>query len=210
MNVWIDIETTGLNKDCGSILEIAIVCTDDQLHEIGEPLASLVRPLEGKGIEAMDDFVREIHTKNGLLAELYEGAPNDRCVRETLPHPHEVMERAVEHVLTIACGEAKDEPDGHKKLLKKTPLAGSSVHFDRAWLEVHMPALPALLSHRHLDVSSFNEAASRWAPKLHGKRPNLDENGKPLPAHRALDDIYASIRTARHYKTLMFEIAEKA
>src|SRR5271168_1706928 len=70
--LWCDLETTGLEQKTGSILEVALVMTDDSLVEIGEPFVSIVAPLPGRGIEVMDDYVVEMHSKNGLLDQLFE------------------------------------------------------------------------------------------------------------------------------------------
>ncbi len=36
--LWTDLETTGLEAKVGSILEVAVIITDDDLNEVGEPL----------------------------------------------------------------------------------------------------------------------------------------------------------------------------
>ena len=72
------------------------------------------------------------------------------------------------------------------------PLCGTSVHQDRAFLRRHMPALEAFFHYRNIDVSTLKELARRWYPAL----PKFD---KP-EAHRALDDIRASIAELRYYR----------
>ncbi len=66
-------------------------------------------------------------------------------------------------------------------------LAGSSIHFDHAFLAVHMPRFAARLSHRHYDVSAI---------KLFCQSLGADKFPK-AEAHRAKDDIAESIAHAK-------------
>ncbi|MFN0145520.1 MAG: oligoribonuclease [Dehalococcoidia bacterium] len=77
------------------------------------------------------------------------------------------------------------------------PLCGNSVHQDRAFLRRHMPTLEAFFHYRNIDVSTLKELARRWAPAL----PKFD---KP-EAHRALDDVRASVAELRYYREHLFK-----
>lgn len=70
MIVFVDVETTGLFENEGHLLEVALVLTDDDLNEVAH-VSTLVRPV-GRDVDAlqMDDVVRAMHIKNGLLDEL--------------------------------------------------------------------------------------------------------------------------------------------
>lgn len=215
MIVWADLETTGLDPLKGSILEIAMIATDDKLVQICEPFVSLVKPLHLRGWEAMDNFVREMHAKNGLLARLYEehesGEGPSTVLRDDLPRLGDVERAAIEWCHTIEMVDfTKSTPSPTNteswpvlkfgENLKKTPLGGNTVHFDKRWLIHHMDALEALFSHRIVDVSSFTEEAKRSAPAIYARRPGLGPDGKPIKAHRALDDIRMSIETLKFYR----------
>jgi len=209
MIVWTDLETTGLEPKTGSILEIAIVVTDDDLNEVGEPIVSIVKPIHMRGYEVMDDYVKKMHTTSGLAhqiwdlclyrGELVTGAepPHGYTppLRDDLPRLGDVERMVIDEL--FMCG---GDRAAYAKTLKGTPFAGSSIHFDRAWLHEHMDDLDKLFSHRMIDVSSFTECAKRWAPEIYSKRPGLGPDGKPLPMHRALDDIRNSIETLRYYR----------
>lgn len=172
MLAWLDLETTGLEPGLGSILEIALVITTGDLVPLAS-FTSLVKPVTD--LTEMDDYVRQMHLGNGLLDRVHQA-----------PRRYEVQLDAVQFMERNSWG--------------KYPLAGSTVSFDRAWLNVHMPELEKKFSYRHVDVSSFKEMAHRWNPPAYRSRPQ----GKP--AHRALADIMQSIEELKHYrKTFVLE-----
>jgi oligoribonuclease len=182
MIVWVDTETTGLNPMVAHahLLEVALVVTDDNLIEIAET-SVLVKPI-GYDImyvvENMDPVVREMHTENGLIDELRAGKGVRRYIAENT---------LIDWVWHDACGPLL--------ALKDTPLAGSTVGFDRNWLREHMPQFESLFSYRSIDVSSVTELAKRWASSIYEGRPKAEK--KP---HRALPDIKASIECLRYYR----------
>lgn len=78
MIVWADVETTGLNENKGHLLEVALVTTDDNLVE-GQAINVVINPnYDAIPIEdlKMDDVVREMHTKNGLLSVIATAGMN--------------------------------------------------------------------------------------------------------------------------------------
>lgn len=84
--------------------------------------------------------------------------------------------------------------------ISQTPLAGSTIAFDRSFLRRHMPKLEAKFSYRSIDVSSLTELAKRWAPEVYEARPKAKEGG----AHRALADVRESINYLRFFKSVNF------
>src|SRR5436309_2863676 len=67
--VWIDLEMTGLEPRTDTIVEIACLVTDDQLELVDDGIDVVVhQPPEA--LAGMDDFVRTMHTKSGLLHEI--------------------------------------------------------------------------------------------------------------------------------------------
>jgi oligoribonuclease len=81
---------------------------------------------------------------------------------------------------------------------RTAPLAGNSVHADRAFLRRHMPGLEAHLHYRNVEVSTVKELARRWYPEV--------VDGAPAKAggHRALADIRESIEELRYYRGTIF------
>lgn len=210
MIVFCDLETTGLNPKEDSILEIAIVLTDDDLNELAV-FESKVKPLFTRGIEVMDDFVKALHTKSGLLAELYsitEVEPSGKTyvLKPDLPRLGAVEAAVVKWLKQTVENKAPAIVESVEKTLRATPLGGNSVHFDRNFLAEHMSEVEKLFSHRHADCSAVNEFAKRFAPSLHAGRPNA---GGEVD-HRALADVRASIETAKFYRRLLFAPTQEA
>ena len=79
------------------------------------------------------------------------------------------------------------------------PLAGNSVHADRAFLRKYMPTLEAWFHYRNVDVSTVKELARRWSPEVLENAP--DKGG----GHRALADIRESIEELKYYRRAMFK-----
>lgn len=171
--IGIDIETTGLDPEAGHILEVGVVLFDHELKEQGSAELLCVDP-DGVRLCAerdLDPFILEMHSKSGLLDEINEvewGA-----------------QEAAESYRWL-CGVVAS---WHEMLGGKQPMLGSSVHFDRAWLKVHMPELEALFSHRNIDASSLREYAKVVDPD---KYADLEATFTQQVTHRAVDDVMAS------------------
>jgi len=183
MIVWIDLETTGLDPDRDCLLEAAVVITDDELCQV-DWYESVIKP-KRRALRRMDDFVVDMHTKSGLLAEL----PSGRDVR--------VVEREILAFL-----------DRHG-LDKRLTLAGDSVHFDKSFLDRQMPELAKRFSHQILDVTSIAGCVKRWhAPVYWAMAQERDERGGVR--HRAHHDILSSIRRLDRYRDEVFVRAGEA
>jgi oligoribonuclease len=172
MLVFLDLEATGIDERTECILEVGVAVTDDALN-IVDTCEVLVRPLGGYDMSKMDPKVLEMHTKNNLLEECRLYGARRYEVEEVL--------------LQFMAANGFTEPG-------KATIAGNSVYYDLFFLREHMPRFHVLFSHRIVDVTSFNEMARRWDPKLHQSRPRSDDN------HRALSDCKGSIATLAHYR----------
>lgn len=171
--VWIDCEMTGLDPDTEALIEVAALVTDPELNVLGEGVQVVIRP-EPEALKSMSPFVRRMHTSSGLLDELDGGLSLQAA-----------EEKVLEYVKTWV-------PEAGA-----APLAGNSVHADKAFLRLGMPALTRHLHYRLIDVSTLKELARRWYPQVLASAPEKTGN------HRALGDIQDSIAELRHYRTHM-------
>lgn len=173
--VWIDLEMTGLDPTRDVIVEAAVLVTDGTLTQVREG-PDLVIGQPASALERMPEVVARMHEASGLTDAV-------RASDLTLA--------AAEERLLAFLREHVPEP-------RTAPLAGNSVHADRAFLAVHMPALEAHLHHRNVDVSTLKELARRWHPEaLAGAPP---KGG----GHRALADIRESLAELRYYRSALF------
>lgn len=178
--VWLDVETTGLDPERDRLLEVAVALADlrdpsnvrhvfqqvmyfpprpDKARELGWGETTL--RISENAWARLDPFIVEMHTKNGLFDECPNGM-----------QPYEVEKRLLDLIPWV---EDKDD---------RPILAGSSIHFDHAFLKVHMPHVSARLSHRHYDVSALKLVCqSLGMPRF-----------RKAEAHRAKDDIDESVR----------------
>jgi oligoribonuclease len=175
MLAWMDLEMTGLDPDRHVIVEIATLITDDELELVAEgPDLVIHQPPEA--LAHMDDFVREMHTRSGLLAQIEASTVTaEQAAAETL-----AFLRA--HI---------PEP-------RTVPLCGNSIGTDRRFLARWFPEIEDYLHYRSVDVSTLKELARRWYPTVLVGAP------KKARGHRALDDIRESLDELRYYRSVLF------
>jgi oligoribonuclease len=173
--VWVDLEMTGLDPARHVILEIAVVVTDGRLAQVVEG-PDLVLSADEAMLASMDPVVVEMHTASGLLDE----------VRVSRLGVTEAEAQVLEFVRRWV-----PEP-------RVAPLAGNSIHADRAFLARWMPELNGWLHYRNVDVSTVKELARRWYPDAYAAAP------AKAKGHRALADIRESITELRYYRATLF------
>jgi oligoribonuclease len=172
---WMDLEMTGLDATSDVIVEIATLLTDDNLVIIAEG-PDLVVHQPPELLARMNDVVREMHTKSGLLPAVEAstisldeaGAQTLAFLKEHIPAPRSV------------------------------PLCGNSIGTDRRFLAAYLPEIEEYLHYRSVDVSTVKELAKRWNPGILGGAPRKAEG------HRALDDIRESVEELRYYRETFF------
>jgi oligoribonuclease len=172
--VWIDCEMTGLDLEADALIEVAALVTDFDLQVLGDGVDVVIKP-PAASLEQMVPFVREMHTKSGLIDELDHGVS---------------LAEAQDIVLSYVKEHC---PDG-----SRPPLAGNTVATDRSFLARDMPELEQFLHYRIVDVSSIKELARRWFPRVYYNAPEKGGN------HRALADIRESIEELRYYRDTVF------
>lgn len=165
--IWTDIETTGLDPRSNSILEVAMMLTDDDLNIIsGEHC--VIGPILYE--HTIDPLVRKLHTDNGLLEE---------CRAETAKYLTDAERMFIQFCTSWG-------------VMEKLPLCGSSVHFDRAFLARFMPLLSERFHYRNIDVSTVKQLAKKWTKippypqgeKAHRAMPDVLESIGELRHYR--------------------------
>jgi oligoribonuclease len=172
-----DLEMTGLDPTRDVIVEIATLVTDDDLELIAEG-PDLVVHQPPEVLATMGDYVREMHTRSGLLPQIEAstidladaGAQTLAFLREHIPEARTV------------------------------PLCGNSIGTDRRFLAAYLPEIEEHLHYRSVDVSTVKELARRWNPKVLNGVPDKKEG------HRALDDIRESLDELRYYRSAFFDL----
>ena len=134
--LWIDFETTGVDRRKSLPLEIGMECTDMLGEQKFGSLSRIIRP-DRLDLLSMSPVAFSMHTDNGLLFELMGGSVrNDSMV---------VVANAVEEFL--------DSLSEHFRL---TP-SGTNVDFDIDFLRRLNIDPAAWLNYRKLDLSTFRK-----------------------------------------------------
>lgn len=168
--VWIDCEMTGLDPQRDALIEVAALVTDQNLNVLGEGVDVIIKP-RPESLAQMNDFVRSMHTKSGLLDEMMSGIE--------LAEAEKIVLNYVRH---------------HVPEERRAPLAGNTIGTDRMFLARWMPTLEGHVHYRNIDVSTIKELARRWFPRAYYHAPAKGGN------HRALADIQESIEELRYYR----------
>ncbi len=166
---------TGLDPKTCVVVEVATLVTDDDLEVVAEGPDLVVACPPGK-LEAMEDVVRTMHEKSGLLTAIQSS--------------------------TVTLADAERQTLGfikqHVPERRTVPLCGNSIGTDRTFLAAQLPSIDDWLHYRSIDVSSVKELCRRWYPDALEKAP------KKGGSHRALDDIRESVEELRYYRSAIF------
>jgi oligoribonuclease len=170
--VWLDMEMSGLDPQTCVPLEIAVILTTADLEE-RESYHAVIHQ-DDAALATMNDFVRNMHTANGLLEKV---ASSTVTLAQADASVAELVGRSCEE------GEAL--------------LAGNSIHQDRRFIERYFPELEKRLHYRMVDVSTVKELARRW----YGESAVFP---KPASDHTALADTRQSIAELAFYRKSCF------
>lgn len=144
----------------------------EEILEIAAVEADLLSPFEWKPLyHAVLGIQRPVQDLSPFILDMHS---KNGLLKECLESTQWLGDADTELAKLVPFVEDKEE---------RTVLAGSSIHFDMSFLRIHMPKLAGNLSHRLYDISAMKLAARSLG------RPWV----KPVPAHRAMDDVLASI-----------------
>lgn len=196
--LWCDLETTGLDPDRGSILEIGLAVTDLAGNDLHYPGSFVLPHAREDVLVQMDDYVLAMHLKSGLLKSVAATHERHSPKGDGWTEPLRDMESWFSRAMQIVRGSVsyKDEVS--------VALAGSGVHFGRRWMEswekLHRSDVPSfamqgrfckailsqLTTYRMLDISTFLTAYPGQAAKFYEPKDDI--------VHRAKDDVMQAIR----------------
>ncbi len=170
--VWLDVETSGLNElpkkaADGKLLEVGMIITTELLEPVSR--AAWAFQITRDDLPIFEDEALKMHLASGLLFECYG-------IRQAPA----ATQRDILRWMDSRIGSNV-----------KLPMAGSTVGFDRRWIEAHLPGVFARFHYRNIDVSTVKNLARMWVPDL----PEF--KGRKL--HRALPDLEDSIAELKFY-----------
>ena len=166
---------TGLDIERHVIVEVATLITDDDLKIVAEG-PDLVVSATAEALDSMDEFVRAMHTKSGLLADIASSSTS--------------LQQAGDATLAFI--------RAHVPKARTVPLAGNSIGTDRRFLAAQLPEIEEYLHYRSVDVSTVKELARRWYPQAMKDAPTK------AGGHRAMDDIRESVAELTYYRSHIF------
>jgi len=184
--VFVDLETTGTRAAEEEILEIGFALYSEDLEpierfEILAVTTGTAALIEQVRNDPAYDFITQMHTKNGLFAELEKELVTlgDKVPTDLSGYESEIVD--------ILARWGVDE---------STPLCGCSHRMDREFLDRWLPKVEAMFSYRMIDARSFCEAgaildAGRTAERLQ----LVDEYG--TANHRVAEDIHYAANLLR-------------
>lgn len=193
--VWVDVETTGLSVKDDYLLEVSFIVTNERLEMLEGPFTRTLWPSQGWE-NALDHqpFVKEMHTKNGLIRDVHAifELPKEERRNHLAWHVSLDIRTWLERF-----GEAGT-----------MVLAGSTVNFDRNFLDEEMPEVTEYLHYRNIDVSTVKRCVQMWHPDVY--REWVDSYQSTDKAHRAETDLRESIAELAFYKERVFDAAKLA
>ena len=179
--IWTDIETCGLKPEESPVLEVGFIITDLDFIEIDRwDIRLWDSPMYDNTFEYMlrnpdesgADYVLKMHDKNGLWKACQEDG------------------------FTIKEAEQQIDDWLGSHGIQGESLCGSSVDFDRTFINYWFPKVGERFHYRVLDVTSYKVWLSAKYPAHYA---DLEKNSLKRETHRALPDIEDTIAEFKFY-----------
>lgn len=187
---WTDFETTtlpvGLDFSGVHVLEVAVIVTDLDLNKkVGYQSVVALTPEAAQSIRG-NQFVKDMHTKSGLLRE---------CVEATRAGTGLSLAQVEQEILGCI-----GEFGGHDDFI----IAGSGVAaFDHPLIKVKMPTLATWLAYFPFDIGVMRRVSHILSGKEIVSHTAMSYGEEK--AHRALADVEAHLEEATKYRTVLRE-----
>jgi oligoribonuclease len=169
---WIDLEMTGLDERSDVIIQAALIVTNAELEPLEEFVCDVWQPEDA--LAQMTPFVREMHERTGLIER----------VRQSKMHLAMAEKQLLERVAGWCSYPAT--------------LCGSSIGYDKRFIDHWMPGLAGYLSYRTIDVSSLKLLSRLW----YGEDGVFQKQTEG--EHDALFDIRQSLTELAFYRRTIF------
>src|SRR5699024_6049714 len=179
--IWYDVETTGVVAFNDELLEIGALVTDMEGNKVGEGFTQVVQVADMKTtVDKCDDYVQNMHTKNGLFEDLwYGGLPLSK----------------IEDLFIQWLKETVPEYDGNFDKNLVFYFGGRSITLDRNFLYANTPRIFNIFSHQSIDLTSVSIMLERNVTNIDKSVFFVEDT-----AHRALKD---SEDCAEQYKSII-------
>lgn len=171
--LFCDLETSGLYYNEHVILASGLMVVDKDLKVVDkwEGIIGWGAWIE----DNMTPYVKDMHTKNGLLDKVYKSNKSLKDVEKEMIDF--VKKYYTEEELVV--------------------LTGNSIHFDRAFINHYMHDFMKLLYYREVDISSIKILTNMWSP-IHSF------DSKKPPFHTPLADAEDSLNELKGYRDILW------
>lgn len=169
---WLDLEMTGLDAQNDVIIQAALIVTTADLEPLEEFVCDVWQPEDA--LARMTPFVREMHERTGLIQRVRESRTDLAAAEKQL------LERVTGWCTYPAV------------------LCGSSIGYDKRFVDRWMPGFAGYLSYRTIDVSSLKLLARLW----YGEEAVFPKRTEG--EHDALFDIRQSLDELAFYRKALF------
>lgn len=205
--LWVDLETTGLDPQVDIPLEVGFILTSQSGQFIEEARDILLCGSIVNIFSNASPFIKDMHTSSGLFVELAgEAVLSSATKSREIPFPPSVAIQALDENLALILSGLY-ERNGIE--VGSLAMCGSSVQFDRSFIEHHLPETAKYFHYRNVDVSGTREmlyaAAALVSPKAVSDLEALFKPAGYVEEHRALPDLRNTISLYKKMQTLILK-----